>query len=389
MRIRSTGARRRFLARAALGLALFALGVWQVPHRWCGREGTAWYAGDAALQARLARGVERWISEELDRPAFTTGSSLFDGEWLFGTCLMAGLGFGQAAIEHPERREGHAALLRRCVERMQSPGVRAFDREQWGEDPLDSLDGDKGHVAYLGYFNLLLGLQRLVDTGAPSAPLNDQITAALARRIERSPGLLLETYPGEVYPVDNAAAIASIGLHARAAGTGRPDLVARWAERCREAWIDPATGLLFQAMSARSGVASDRPRGSGTGLAAYFLSFVDPALSRELFEAVRRELAGTFLGFGVVREYPRGMSGRGDIDSGPIVMGWGVSATGFALAGSRIHGDRDLFRRIVATVNLFGAPWDGGGRREFVTGGPLGTAMMFALLTAQPCGDAR
>jgi len=389
MKIGLSGPRRRFLARAAAGLALFALGLWQVPHRWCGREGAAWYAGDAALQGRLARGVERWVAAGLDRPDFTTGSPLFDGEWLFGTYLMAGLGFGQTAIEHPGWREAHAALVRRCVERMQSPAVRAFDRERWGEDPLDSLDGDKGHVAYLGYFNLLLGLQRLVDPGAPSADLNDRITAALARRIERRPGLLLETYPREVYPVDNAAAIASIGLHARAAGKGRPGLLDRWAARCRKAWIDPATGLLYQAMSAHGALPYDRPRGSGTGLAAYFLSFADPALSRELFEAVRRELAGSFLGFGVVREYPRGMSGPGDIDSGPIILGWGVSSTGFALAGSRIHGDRDLYRRIVGTVSLFGAPWDGGGRREFVTGGPLGNAMMFALMTAQPCGEAR
>ena len=129
----------------------------------------------------------------------------------------------------------------------------------------------------------------------------------------------------------------------------------------------------------------DHARGSGTALAVYLLSFSDPGLAAELYRAVKDKLARTFLGFGVVREYPSGNSGSsGDIDSGPVILGFGVSPTGFSLAGARIYRDEAFFADLYATAYLFGAPLDREDRRGFVTGGPLGDAILFAMLTAQP-----
>jgi hypothetical protein len=96
-------------------------------------------------------------------------------------------------------------------------------------------------------------------------------------------------------------------------------------------------------------------------------------------------LADTVCGFGVTREYPRQVTGgHGDIDSGPVVFGCGLSATGFMIAGSRLCGDADWYRRLTSAAYLFGAPLRRGNSREYVTGGPLGNAIMFAMLTAQP-----
>jgi hypothetical protein len=184
-----------------------------------------------------------------------------------------------------------------------------------------------------------------------------------------------------------AAGIGSLGLHTRATGTAHGDLVRRWATRCRSSWIDPASGLLIQRVDAKTGAPLDPGRGSGTALAAYFLSFADPELSAELFSAMRRRMTGAPLGFGMAREYDAaGPGGRGDIDSGPVLLGYGVSATGFTLAGARIHGDQQLFERLYSTVDLFGAPISVEDRLEFVTGGPLGNALLFAMLTALPAG---
>jgi len=84
----------------------------------------------------------------------------------------------------------------------------------------------------------------------------------------------------------------------------------------------------------------------------------------------------------MVREYPHGHSGSGDIDSGPVILGYGVSATGFALGPARIHGDQALFGRLLRTAVLFGAPLQRKDTLEFVSGGPLGNAILFAMLTA-------
>jgi hypothetical protein len=117
-------------------------------------------------------------------------------------------------------------------------------------------------------------------------------------------------------------------------------------------------------------------------ISVYFLSFADPVLSRDLFAALAGPQRAGFLGFGGIREYAPGHDGSGDIDSGPVLLGVSVSATGFAIAGARLHGDRDLFTSLYRTADLFGVAVDRGAGRRFLTGGPLGNAILLAMLTA-------
>jgi len=153
----------------------------------------------------------------------------------------------------------------------------------------------------------------------------------------------------------------------------------------RERYVDPKSGLLFQAVDGHSGRPLDAPRGSGTLLGAYFLGLAGHPFARELYLAARRELWAPFMGFGATLEYPaEHAGGRGDIDSGPLVLGRSVSATGLMLGCARQQGDEAVFGEIYRSVHLFGAPTRQSGRVTFALGGPLGDAMMLALLTAQP-----
>lgn len=347
--------------------------------------------GDPASQLRLARGVERLVFEEpLSVTRFRTGSSQFNGEWLFGTYLMAGIGFAQIALEHPEVRDAQSALARRCIERLLSPEVRAFDANRWHEDPLASLAGTNHHVAYLGYLNLLLGLHRQASGDQTYAELNDRITAALIRHLAGSPNGLLQSYPREVYPVDNCFVLGSIGLHQRVTGQDHREVIARWSQQVRKHYVDSKSGLLNQAVHPTDVAIVDAPRGSGTALGLFALHHADPALARALYKGLKASLARHWLGFGAVREYPAQEGGRGDIDSGPVLFGYGLSATGFALAGARRYGDDDFFRRLFASAHLCGAPFNRGAGREYLTGGPLGNAILLAMMTIpreQPADD--
>jgi hypothetical protein len=239
-----------------------------------------------------------------------------------------------------------------------------------------------------------MSFHRLLDRNSKHAKLNDRITEALARGIEDSPTLLIETYPGATFPVDNCAAIASIFAYDRVTNANHSLLIARWEDRFRRDSVDPKTGLLHQRVDSFTSQPVDYPRGSGTCLGAYFLSFVDMDLSKELFDAAQRELVGSLIGFRAVREYPKGVTGRIDIDSGPIIFGYGVASTGFMLSCARIHNDSALFSSLYGTVATFGNPTDEDGRRHYVpagvlaglkeTIGPLGDAILFAILTALP-----
>ena len=372
--------------RWAAGILVFAICVRFLPPLWCGRDAGDWWRGERGTQEALVRGVEEWIQAPLGTDRFKTGSSQFDGEWFFGTYQMAALGLAHFAREHPEAREHCLANMTLCEDRMLSEACRRFDRDSWKEDALESLDGPKAHAAYLGYLNLVLSLHRSMDPGFKHRDLNDRITAKLARVLAASPIAMIETYPLETYPVDNCAVAASLLLHDRAERTNRhAALYARWLTELQKRYTHASSGLLIQSIHPVTGEPIDQPRGSGTLLGAFFLGIAGEPHSRALFEAGRRSLHAPFLGFGMAREYlPDGPQGRGDIDSGPIVFGRSISSTGFLLGCARQHGDADTYSGIYRTVHLFGAPATGDGRLRFAMGGPLGDAMMLALLTAQP-----
>lgn len=364
----------------ALVVALVVL--FTVPLAWCGRDADRWMQGRLEIQLALAGPVERQIDDgSLGRNKFQTGSAQFSGEWLFGTYLMAGFGFGHMALEHPELTEKHAALMARCIDAILRPEVRAFDAESWGEDPLAAIGGPNAHVAYLGYLNLLLGMHRQVSGATNYAALNDRISMSLARQLADSPWSMLETYPGEAYPVDNCFVIGSLGLHQTVSGTDHSAVIRRWVDTVRARYVDEKSGLLIQAVDPLSGQPIDAPRGSGTTLGLFALHYADAALAEALYGGVKKSLARRWLGFGAVREYPEGVAGSGDIDSGPIIFGYGFSATGFTIAGARRYGDEDYFRRLVASAHLCGAPMPRMDGSEFISGGPLGNAILFAMLT--------
>jgi hypothetical protein len=172
-------------------------------------------------------------------------------------------------------------------------------------------------------------------------------------------------------------------VHGRATGADHRAVLARWAERVRAVQVDPASGLVVQRMSAEDARAHDAPRGSGTGLAAYFAGFADRSVAALLADGLFRH-ESTLFGFGAIREYAEGHEGRGDVDSGPVLLGVSVAATGFALAAARASGRREAFTRIYRTTELFGLRAEGSGRARFAAGGPIGNALLLALLTSGP-----
>jgi hypothetical protein len=375
---------KSFWLRWSIAAALFFGSILTVPRWWCGIEGDQWFAGNLEQVISLAREVSATIDRGVSSQEFTSDSSLFRHEWQFGTYQMAALGLLQVCMEHPQLRDEFLPVAERAIDYLLSKEVRAFDAKSWHEDPIASLDGANGHAAYLGYTNLVLALHRRVAPKSRFAELNDKISNALARRLRNSPAGILQTYPNETYPVDNSSVLGSLLLHQKYFGGDHADVTGPMLQRFQKNWLDEKSGLLFQAVDGRNGEAFDDPRASGTGLAAYFLSFGEREVAGLLLHSLKNECAGSLAGFGFVREYPSGVEGQGDIDSGPVICGISPSATGFTLASSRAFKDRKLYVQLYRTAHLTGAPVSSGKRRQFVTGGPIGNAIMLAMLTAQP-----
>lgn len=379
MRVRP--ALRRLLALAA---ALVAMRV--LTPAWCGRDAAAWRRGDPELQHALAEELVRFEArDDASRGAAVPSASRFAGEWALVTHQMTALGLAQLCLAHPSWKARYATVITRAATKSFLPEMRDFGTDAWhGEDALASLDGAHGH-AYLAYAALAIGMARVLDPAFPAdvAARHDALVAAYERRLLASTTGLIETYPGEAYPTDVAAVAAAIAVHGRATGVDHREVLARWADAVRATQIDRASGFVFQRMGATDGRPHDAPRGSGTALAAYFAGFADRKLAAALAEGLWKH-EGTFLGFGAIREYADGHRGGGDVDSGPVVFGVSVSATGFALASARAFGRDEVFERLYRTTDLFGVRVERNGATRFTTGGPIGNALLLAMLTSGP-----
>ncbi|MBK8256138.1 MAG: hypothetical protein IPK82_26150 [Polyangiaceae bacterium] len=364
-------------------LAIFAGAIsacaFVVPRFISGVPASAYFEGDLAAHKALAADVKNQVESGVAATAFHTGSARFDGEWAFGTFTMAALGLGNIVVSHPETREHYLAALDRAAEELVSPQTNTFGTEAWGNFGFDGLPGGKGH-GYLGYSNLSLSMVRLVDPNSKRADLHDRLTEALAKRLEESPHALFETYPGEAYPADMAMVAGSIALHDCAVGRPERPFFKKWKEDFSK-WIDPGSGLLYQSGFWESGKPAGPPRSSGTALAALALAYLDRDLSKQLFSGLQKAQTSV-LGYSAIHEYAAGQTGTGDIDSGPVVFGVSVSATGFTMGSARLHGDRELFTGLYRTADLFGVPVHKPSGVRFMSGGPLGNAILLAMTTA-------
>lgn len=376
---------RRFRRPIAIviGIVMAALVAGLLPGWWCGRDADEWYRGDAARVRGLAEEMVAFEADDDQRRATGSGEGLAE-MWGLLAHQMTALGLAQVCLDHPEWRERYAPIVTRAAAKSLLPEMRSEFTAAWhGRDGMAELATADGH-AYLSYPALALGMARLIDPAFPSdlAVQHDALIASYERRLLASPTGLLDTFPGEAYPTDVAAVAAAIAVHGRATGTDHTAVLTHWARQVRASQIDRDTGLVLQRMGV-DGQAHDAPRASGTGLAAYFAGFADRALAAELAAALFRQ-ERSVLGFSAIHEYGDGYRGAGDMDSGPLILGISISATGFALAPARAFGDRDTFTRLYRTTDLVGLPVRSGTRLRFATGGVIGNALLLAFLTSGP-----
>jgi hypothetical protein len=202
---------------------------------------------------------------------------------------------------------------------------------------------------------------------------------------ERIPNATSPQLNRRLLPATSAPCLGHRNRPTYARAVKRPvrELLGDWVVRFSKCSIDAESGFMVQRVESGRCTPRDAPRGSGTAVASYFTSFVDPALSGKLHAALAEHGTARLLGFSALREYAPEHTGSGDGNSGPVIFGVSVGATGFGLASAKLHRDRELFEGLYRTAHLFGMPFDTAEGRGFAAGGALGNALLLAMLTAR------
>ena len=233
------------------------------------------------------------------------------------------------------------------------PGQAEWVRQYWqGNDYL--------HHADLFYRYLLISgmasYTHLTGDDKYLAQLRDQADS-LSAEIDNSPRGFLDDYPNQCYPPDIISALGAIQRADSVLHTDHSAIFQRALRAFTKPFVDPHGLPPFNVM-AQTGLPQGPSRGSGDSFdfiatprlwpgqnPAWYKLYVDQFWQR------RKGLVG-------FREFASDTPARdefADVDSGPVIWGYGVAASAFGVGTTRTQGD--LNRAAPLTAEMLVASW--------------------------------
>jgi hypothetical protein len=121
-------------------------------------------------------------------------------------------------------------------------------------------------------------------------------------------------------------------------------------------------------------------------MVAHILQFLDATFAQDQYHRARKELAQTTLGFSYAREWPHSWQGHADIDSGPIIPVFNISAgsSGMAFIGATAFGDEKFLSSLAATLDFAAFPSRQSNRLKYCASNQVGDAALLCAATLGP-----
>lgn len=311
----------------------------------------------------------------------------FQGEWALYSCSMLSAALVNTTLIYDEDREANIARIDSLIQMVLSPELRAYDRERWGEDPLETLDGNESHISYISHLAWMIGGYKHIGGCDKYDELYHKLCETMNRRILESPNMNLPTYPGEcVYVPDMLVAIVALSVYSRQYEGKYYSTVCQWIDEAKHHWLDNDTGMLASFLpDEREGMYGEAPiKGSYSALSCYYLTFVDVEFARDQYE----KLKANFLqkrpisGF---KEYHNRRCWLGmDIDAGPIICNLSPTGTAFAVGSVTYFQDWTLRKKLLKTGEMAGTTWHRKDKSHYLLADValVGEAIMLAMRTA-------
>ena len=145
------------------------------------------------------------------------------------------------------------------------------------------------------------------------------------------------------------------------------------------------SGLLISSFTF-DGKPLDGPEGSTLWMVAHCLQILDPDFARDQYQRARHELGHTTLGFSYAQEWPTSWTGPADVDSGPIIPVFNISAgsSGMAFVGATAFGDEKFLSSLAATLEFAAFPSRNKGRLKYCGSNQVGDAALLYAATLGP-----
>jgi len=230
-----------------------------------------------------------------------------------------------------------AGAIKAATELVADPGHASWVKQHWGENYLH-----QENVFYrMLLISALTSYEKLLGDKKYLPLLRDQVET-LSKELDESPYGLLDDYPCQCYPTSVVSAIAAINRADSVLGTDHSNFVKRSIRGFQGKLVD-STGLPPYRANADSGYIG-LARGCSSQWATVWAPALWPEYSKQLYDSFEKHFwqeRWTVVGF---REFRKGEPNSDwymDVDSGPVIAGFGAAATAFGLGAARANGRFD------------------------------------------------
>jgi len=141
-------------------------------------------------------------------------------------------------------------------------------------------------------------------------------------------------------------------------------------------YLDAQTGMFCTYVDPPARRSLQGPRSVSQMHGLHFLRDVDPEFAAGQYALAQNHLFRPVLGLLAVREFPEGVRERADVDSGPLILGLGPSASGFGIAAAAINGDTQSAWQLAKAATVVGAPVFKEGELRYTLMPPVGQAVI-------------
>ena len=303
----------------------------------------------------------RSLKSEINNGADVNMQQLYPEGFVFLNALygLAWCNFANASKESESLYAEAHTQIQLSWERIDSPlGRSNFTRE---------LSPEYG-AFYLGWNNYLLAKKLLLEPASNRSPselikyqaTSDSIAAALTNH----------TYPvsyyGAAWPADVVVCMASLAAYDKLIDDRYHPLILNWVSQVKARYDDH--GMIPHMVVPGTGQPDGSARGSCQSLMLILLREIDNGIGEQQFQSFKSNFLAARFGLTGVREFPVGHWKYGDVDSGPVVLGFGAASTIVGATALSVYGDYENASRISQFIEAAGVPIETTENRYYLFG---------------------
>ena len=310
----------------------------------------------------------------------------FQGEWALYSASMLSAALTNIAHIYPETRSESLQHIDSLIKIVMSPEIRQYDTDRWGEDPLETLDGDASHISYISHLAWMISGYKQLGGDKKYDKLYKQLCETMNRRILQSPNLNLQTYPGElIYVPDMLVAIVALSNYSKQNKGEYWPTVHSWLQLMQNDWIDEKSGQIASFIPDGEAWIGKLPaKGSYSALSCYYLTFVDEEFAREQYDILKKNFYQKRFITGFREYYDKKCLLGFDIDAGPILFNLSPTGTAFGIGPATHFEDWEVRKGMLKTAELAGFTVSNKNQRHYLLANValVGEAITLAMRTS-------